>query len=84
MQLYTEPNENSYFVESTDVIEPAGNGSLTICRYSNSNLGAGVAYLGQYKTCLFGFPFETIQSEKERNKLMSSILSFFSLKSAKK
>lgn len=81
IQLFTEPNEDSYFIESTDAIEPAINGALTICRYSNSNLSAGVAYLGQYKTCSFGFPFETIQSEKERNRLMSSILSFLSVKS---
>ncbi len=80
IQLFTEPNEDSYFVESADAIEPAANGALTICRYSDSNLSAGVAYLGQYKTCSFGFPFETIQSEKERNRLMSSILSFFTIK----
>ncbi len=83
IQLFTEPNEVSYFVESTDAIEPAANGALTICRYSDSNLSAGVAYWGQYKTCSFGFPFETIQSEKERNRLMSSVLSFFSIKSVK-
>ena len=84
IQLFTEPNEDLYFVESTDAIEPAANGALTICRYSNSNLSAGVAYMGQYKTCSFGFPFETIQSEKERNRVMSSVLSFFSAKSVKK
>jgi len=64
-------------VESPDAIEPVGDGSFTICRYAENNSSAAVAYSGAYKTCCFGFPFETIQSEKDQAKLMESVLSFF-------
>ena len=78
MSYYDQPNSISYFVESPDAIEPVGEGCFTICRYAENNLSAGVAYSGIYKTCALGFPFETLQSEKDRVKLMESILLFFS------
>ena len=77
---YDQPNQASYFVESPDAIEPVGESSFTICRYAENTLSAAVAYSGKYKICAFGFPFETLQSEKDRIKLMESILLFFSLK----
>ena len=79
MAYYDQPNSISYFVESPDAIDPVGAGSFTLCRYAENNLSAGVAYSGIYKTCSLGFPFETLQSEKERAKLMESILLFFTL-----
>ena len=78
LSYYDQPNSASYFVESPDAIEPVGEGSFTICRYQENNLSAAVAYSGKYKTCAFGFPLETLQSEKDRAKLMESILLFFS------
>ena len=78
LTYYNHPNTVSYYVESPDAIEPVGEGSFTICRYAENGLSAAVAYSGNYKTCAFGFPFETLQSEKERAKLMESILLFFS------
>jgi len=80
MTYYDQPNSISYYVESPDALEPAGEGSFTICRYAENNLSAGVAYSGLYKTCAFGFPFETLQSDKDRSKLMESVLLFFSMK----
>jgi len=77
LSYFDEPNAVSYFVESPDAIEPVGEGCFTICRYTENNLSAAVAYSGKYKTCSFGFPFETLQSEKDRAKLMESILLFF-------
>ena len=77
LSYYDQPNSISYFVESPDAIEPVGEGSFTICRYAENNLSAGVVYSGTYKTCALGFPFETLQSEKDRAKLMDSILLFF-------
>lgn len=77
LSYYNEPNSISYFVESPDAIEPIDNDSYTICRYKENNQSAGVAYSGKYKICSFGFPIETIKSEKEISKLMSSILLFF-------
>ena len=77
LSYYDEPNSISYFVESPDAIEPSGEGSYTICRYAENGLSAAVAFSGKYKTCAFGFPFETLQSEKDRTKLMESVLLFF-------
>ena len=77
---FDQPNSTSYYVESPDAIEPAGEGGFTICRYAENNLSAAVAFSGSYKICTFGFPFETIQSEKDRSNLMESVLSFFSSK----
>jgi hypothetical protein len=77
LTYYDQPNSNSYYVESPDAIEPVGAGSYTICRYTENSLSAGIAYSGIYKTCAFGFPFETLQSEKDRAKLMESVLQFF-------
>jgi hypothetical protein len=78
LNYFDEPNATSYFVQSPDAIEPVGEGGFTICRYAENNLSAGVTYSGKYKTCVFGFPFETIQQEKDRAKLMESVLSFLS------
>ena len=80
MDFYVEPNSESYYLESADAIDPAAGGAVTVCRYAGSNLSAGVAYSGLYKICSFGFPFETIKSEKERNKLMEYVLDFFNAK----
>jgi hypothetical protein len=78
LTYFDQPNSVSYYVESPDAIEPNGKNCFTIGRYAENNLSAAIAYTGNYKICAFGFPFETIQSEKERTKLMESILLFFS------
>ncbi|MDO9153847.1 MAG: xanthan lyase [Paludibacter sp.] len=80
LMFHTRPNQWVYYVEAPDAIEPADQGAYTFCSYDENNLGAGVMYSGKYRTCCMGFPFETIVAEKERNKLMESILSFFSKK----
>ena len=74
---YNEPNADSYVVESPDAIEPATQDAYTIMRYSENNLSAGVAYQGDYKTCVLGFPFESIRTDSEREALMNAVLTFF-------
>jgi len=69
-------NPELYAVESPDAIEPAGEESHTIFRYSENGLSAGVAYSGAYKTCVLGFPFETITDESQRNQFMQGLLDF--------
>ena len=76
-EYYNELNSECYAVESPDGIEPSVNDSYTVFRYSENNLSAGVAYRGKYKTCILGFPFETVKKECDRDLLMESILSFF-------
>ena len=76
-KLYDEPQDKMYYLESVDAIEPTGDGAVTFCRYATTNLSAGIIYAGAYKLCITGFPFESIKSEKERNKFMESIMLFF-------
>lgn len=69
-------NTDMYVVESPDAIEPVGEHSHTILRYSENNLSAAIASAGQYRTMVTGFPFETIKEEKERTSFMKNILDF--------
>ena len=50
---------------------------LTVMRYSENNLSAGVAYQGDYKTVVLGFPFESIRTDSEREAFMNAVLTFF-------
>ena len=72
-------NPNIYKVESPDAIEPAGKGARILFRYQGNNKTAGVCFDGSYKTIVLGFPFETISSEPERNKLIGEILTYWKL-----
>ena len=74
---HNELNEESYVVEAPDAIEPATKDAYTVMRYSESNLSAGVAYQGDYKTYIMGFPFEAVRTEAEREALMNAVLNFF-------
>lgn len=74
---HNELNSDSYTVESPDAIEPATKEAYTIMRYSENNLSAGIAYQGEYKTCVLGFPFESLRTAEERASLMDAILTFF-------
>lgn len=73
-EFYTVPNSFSYNVESPDAIEPVGENSFTVFRYSENNLSAGVAYRGTYRTCIMGFPFEVIKNEEHRDNMIKGIL----------
>jgi hypothetical protein len=76
-EFHTEHNPEAYAVESPDAIEPAGRDACTLMRYSENNLSAAVAYRGDYRTCVMGFPFEAIKTDGERDRLMAAILTFF-------
>jgi hypothetical protein len=76
VEFYTKLNPEWYAVESPDGIEPAGEGAYTQFRYSENNLSAGVVYDGAYRTCVLGFPFETIKDSGKRDGLMEAILTF--------
>jgi hypothetical protein len=65
-----------YAAEAPDAIEPAGKGASCSFRYSENNASAGISYKGNYRTVVLGFPFETINGEKERDLLMKQILIF--------
>lgn len=78
--FFSELNSESYAVESPDALEPADKDSYTVFRYSENNLSAGVAYSGDYKSCVLGFPFESLKTSSQREQLMKSVLDFFESK----
>lgn len=80
LSFYASPNPKTYFVEAPDVITPADNSTVQICTYNDNKMGAGIAYKGKYKVCAFGFPFENIKEDDNRNELMKNILRFFTEK----
>lgn len=80
----TRPNPICYSIESVDGVLPTDKLAHTILRYPENNIGAGIVYEGKYRTCLLGFPFEALQTPSERNRLMESILRFFSIQQQNK
>lgn len=80
----TRPNPICYSIESVDGVLPTDKLAHTILRYPENNIGAGIVYEGKYRTCSLGFPFEALQTPSERNRLMESILRFFSIQQQNK
>ncbi|MBG0859472.1 MAG: hypothetical protein IQL11_08200 [Bacteroidales bacterium] len=70
-------SESIYQVEAPDAIEPSGRGAICSFRYSENNSSAGIAFRGDYKIVILGFPFETITGEEQRNRLMKQVLNYF-------
>lgn len=69
-------NKDGYGVTKPDVIIPVGLAS-TLFTYSDSRLTAGVGY--KNRTCAtltLGFPFESIESPRERDRIMKSALTY--------
>ena len=79
MDFYSQPNGKMYVVESPDAMYPTDNNiGCTILRYTENNIAAGVANAFDcYKTCVIGFPFETIKQGSARDELMRQVLEFF-------
>jgi len=82
-QFNTSYHPNIYTVEAPDAIEPSDSLAYTIFRYKENNMSAAVAYDGEYKVVVFGFPFETILNEESRNRTMRAVFDFFTSESEK-
>jgi hypothetical protein len=72
----TKYDPSVYTVEAPDAIDPEGSVARTIFRYSENNTSAGVAYKGNYRSVVCGFPFETLKTDRERKDFMLQILNF--------
>ena len=72
----TELNNECYAVESPDAILPADKQSFVVMQYPDCGLSAAVGYKGDYRSLVFGFPFETITDSASRDRLMSEVLTF--------
>ncbi|MCU7523937.1 MAG: xanthan lyase [Ignavibacteria bacterium] len=75
----TELSSTMYAVEAPDALSAAG-GSETVLRYWENSFPAGLAYKKEYRLVLFGFPFESVKNENERNSIMSGILNYLGSK----
>ena len=73
----TSISSSFYEVESPDGIDPIDSASRCVARYIDSKASAGVAYSNHYKLLIFGFPFEAILKDEEREGLMKDIMAYF-------
>ena len=69
-------NKTNYAVTAPDCIVPTDN-AFSVFTYAPTNESAAVAYKGDYRTFILGFPFESIESESQRASIMASILYYF-------
>ena len=76
--LYIKPNKQEYFAESGVAFNGLMDGAFPVCIYPDTKYNAALAYAGKYKMLIFGFPYELIKSELDRNQIMNSVLEFFS------
>ncbi|MFR0826695.1 MAG: xanthan lyase [Bacteroides intestinalis] len=76
------PNEYAYPVTAPECILPTG-GAFPVLTYNSGNQSAAIAYQGNYRTFVMGFPFESIEKETDRNAIMASILQFLTTDSRK-
>ena len=64
-----------YRVERVDALRPAGGGAFPVMRYVDNNRCAGVA-CADSRTFVMGFPFEALESDVQRDRLMRDVLRF--------
>ena len=72
-------NEKTYAVPAPDYLTPVAPAYSTFI-YTPGNYSAGIAYKGNYRTFVLGFPFESIEGVQQRTRIMSAILGFFGSK----
>ena len=71
-----EYRPDRYIVEAPDALNPAGEGAFSVMRYVENGRTAGVACEADGRTFVVGFPFESILSRTERDRLMRDALKF--------
>ncbi len=66
---------STYVAESPDALKPVGDG-FVVMRYIENQRTAAVAADGTARTFVMGFPFESIPSETQRDRLMRDVMNF--------
>jgi hypothetical protein len=69
-----------YKVEAPDAIEPVGENAKVVFRYSDNNKTAGICFDGNYRSLILGFPFETVTTDVERDKLIERLVEYWGIK----
>jgi len=65
-----------YTVEGADALEPFDSTAITLLRYTENNMSAGVAYRGDYGVVAMGFPFETLTGQAMRDRFMKQVIQY--------
>lgn len=66
-----------YAATAPDALNPVGAEAFPVVRYAENGRTAGIAFDGEdYRTVVLGFPFETISSVAERDRIMNRVLLF--------
>lgn len=71
----TELNKSIYAASFPDAVAPAKGGKILL-RYSDDEFSAGVAYKNNYGVVVFGFPFETIKNQGDRDEIMKAVINY--------
>lgn len=82
VDFYNTWNGDFYAVESPDAMYPTDDKyGCTLLRYNENGIAAGIVNaFDNYRTCVIGFPFETIKDSADRDSLMRQVLDFFNAK----
>jgi len=65
-----------YQVEAPDALSPADSKAQVLMRYAENQFSAAVGYRDTYSVVTMGFPFETIESQQDRDRMMKAILDY--------
>ena len=77
LEIVSEMNPEKYCVESPDGIAPATKSGVTIYRYTDSNISAGVVFDGNgYRCVSYGFPIEALKNDETINQLIVKTLEY--------
>ena len=71
----TELSSKIYAVEAAEIVLPKGEGAHSILLY-DTDTSAAVAYAGNHRVIVVGFPFETITDDNTRNRMMAKCLDY--------
>ena len=74
MAYWKTLNEEHYAATSADILQPV-KPAYTAMQYADG-YGAAVAYRGNYRLFVMGFPFECIQGEQKQAGIMKGILNY--------
>lgn len=76
--FHNTPNEEIYCAETPDGLLPASDKSAIIMRYTDTHIGAGIAFdNGKWQVVSLGFPLEIVKCEHQRTALFKTALDFF-------
>lgn len=72
----TDWRSDIYRVDSPDAIRPSDNGAVILLRYRENEFGAAIGFRPSHRSLVFGFPFETVLGQEDRDALMRAILNY--------